>query len=130
MRHFWNLTCMLALSGCASIAGSPSQVIQITAVDEEGHRLENSLCILVNSYGRWSVMAPGTVVVGRSNEHLNVNCTRADGYVGSTRIGSTVRPVAYGNILVGGFVGAAVDHISGSAYGFPDEVKIIMLRSK
>jgi len=119
-----------AIYGCASISGSPSQTIQLVAVNSNDETIDNVLCILINSYGRWSVMAPGAVVVGRSNENLNITCSREDGWSGSSQIISNFRKVAVGNILVGGVVGLAVDHISGSAYEFPNQFRVVLSRTR
>jgi hypothetical protein len=121
---------IFSLYGCASITSSPSQTIQLIAVNANDEPIDNVLCILINSYGRWSVMAPGAVVVGRSNENMNVTCSREDGWSGSSQIRSNFRTVAVGNVLVGGVVGLAVDHISGSAYEFPSHLKVVLYRIK
>jgi hypothetical protein len=115
---------LFMLPGCASIAGSPTQAIMVSTKDSQGNNLEGPMCVLANSVGRWSVRAPGTVVVGRSSESLKVTCTTDGGGSGATIVESKIRAVAAGNILIGGVVGIAVDHISGAGYSFPEDISI------
>lgn len=126
--------CMLlgitgALASCASISGSPNQAIQITTNDPEGLALNGALCVLSNTRGRWSVRTPGSVIVPRSSESLQVSCTAEDGSAGVAKLASSIRGAALGNILIGGVVGIAVDHISGAGYSFDEQLTVVLHRT-
>lgn len=116
-RHLATLTALLLLSGCASITTGTTQSI---AVDTNPQRPAD--CRLSNEKGSWGVRAPGVTTVTKAYGPLSVTCTTQDGWGGSTAVQSTTAGAAYGNILAGGIIGAAVDMNSGAAYVYPAQV--------
>jgi hypothetical protein len=115
-----------ALAGCASITGSPMQSITIQAFDRAGKAVDGAACELVNSKGRWLVATPGSVVISRSNENMLITC-RKDGHdEGIAALVSATKGEMFGNIILGGGIGAIIDHNSGSAYEYPQSVQVEM----
>lgn len=114
---FLAFTCF-TLNACASIVSGTSQNI---AVDTSP---SNAECRLSNDKGEWFVdNTPGTTVVHRSSQALTVECHK--GKLQAIRsFDSHTKGAAYGNILAGGIIGAAVDMGNGAAYDYPPSVSL------
>lgn len=106
------------LCSCASIVTGSKQSI---SVESEPSGAE---CKLTNDKGEWWVnQTPGSVVIERSYSDLNVNC-RKDKFSGLQSIKSHTKGAAFGNILLGGVIGAGVDMSTGAAYDYPSSIFI------
>ncbi len=116
-RNFAVLLTLFLLSGCASITAGTTQSI---AVDTQPQRAAE--CRLSNEKGSWSIRTPGVTTITKAYGPLSATCTTADGWGGSTAVQSTTAGAAFGNILAGGIIGAAVDMSSGAAYVYPAQV--------
>ena len=67
---------------------------------------------------------PGSVIVNRSYGDLTVNCTHENQQPGAVVVSSSTKAMAFGNILFGGVVGAAVDVGTGAAYDYPTLISV------
>ena len=122
------MLCLLA-SGCSTISGSgTSQSVSFKTVAEDGKDVENAKCELKNDEGTWFVTTPGSSIVHRSNKNLQVICKKDGMDTGGASVVSRTTGNMYGNILLGGGIGAIIDHNNGSAYEYPGLVKIFMGR--
>lgn len=115
----------LALSGCASIVNGNNQVISVEA-RHKGQQISGASCTLVNPKGTFFVTTPGTVTIHRAYDDLNVKCEKDGLQPGIVAVKSSTKPMAFGNILFGGVIGAAVDAGSGAAYDYPTLISVIM----
>lgn len=115
------LCCALSsLTGCASIVSG-----QIQSLTVETPGCEEATCELSNNKGRWYVSkTPGSVNVHRSYEDLTAICRPEGGEPQSLTVKSTTKGMAFGNILVGGIIGAGVDMSSGAAYDYPNLLSV------
>lgn len=116
-RFLTALLTLALLSGCASITAGTTQSI---AVDTQPQRPAD--CTLSNEKGTWAARAPGVTTVTKAYGPLTVTCRTPDGWGGSTAVQSTTAGAAFGNIVAGGVIGAAVDMSSGAAYVYPAQV--------
>lgn len=110
------------LSACASVMEGTSESVAVNTnppgatcnVDRAGTRL-----------GTISP-TPGSVNVSKSKNDLTVTCTK-EGYeqaqlsVSPKFVGTT-----FGNVLIGGGVGAIVDAATGASFDLPDQVSVSM----
>ena len=112
---------LVGLNGCASILNGTTESVAVNTTPNSG-----ALCALSNHKGTWDVTTPGSVIVHRGSEALNVKCT-ADGYipVDEPVIASTDGDV-WGNVLIGGGVGATVDTVNGAAWNYPKTITVTM----
>ncbi|MDB5989877.1 MAG: hypothetical protein JWQ10_1280 [Herbaspirillum sp.] len=110
------------LSGCASITGSSTQPISVQTKQGSSNVLGVS-CTLTNDAGKWFVKTPGSVTVKKSTGDLTVECANNDAS-GRDHVGSTANVNVWGNLLVGGLVGYAVDRYSGAGFDYPKLVTI------
>ena len=106
-------------SGCASIVNGQNQSISI---DTPGCSPAN--CRLTNDKGTWFVTTPGSVTVKRAFGNMTVVCTK-EGFSPITHsVGSSTKPMAFGNIFFGGAIGAGVDISTGAAYDYPELIDV------
>jgi hypothetical protein len=115
----------VALTGCASIVNGNNQVISVET-RHKGQQVVGATCTLVNPKGTFYVTTPGTVTIHRAYDDLNVKCEKDGLQPGLTNVKSSTKPMAFGNIIFGGVIGAAVDAGSGAAYDYPTLISVIM----
>lgn len=116
---------MTMLTGCASIVNGQNQVVSVET-RYKGQALVGANCQLNNGKGTFFVTTPGTVTVHRAYDDMNVKCEKEGLNPGITAVKSSTKPMAFGNVLFGGVIGAAVDAGSGAAYDYPTLITVIM----
>lgn len=117
MKNIVLIAC-LGLAGCASIVDGSTQNL---SVDTSPSGAE---CTLSNEKGKWYVKdTPNNTMVHRSASALSVVCEKGR-LRGSTTAQSSTKGLAFGNILAGGIIGAAVDMSDGSAYDYPPSIMV------
>ncbi len=108
----YSLPLVFALSACATVTADHEQAITIATTPADAQ------CVLSNSGGSWTVeKTPGSVVVPRAFEPLDVLCKKTDIGVARMQLEAKTRGRAYGNILLGG-VPALVDASTGAGYEY------------
>jgi hypothetical protein len=109
------------LSACASILDGSNQSISVKTISG-ANDIVGARCTVINDKGTWYVTSPGSVTVQRSYDTLNVKC-ESDGYIANAGSApSSTKGLAFGNILFGGLIGAAVDVGTGAAYDYPSPI--------
>jgi hypothetical protein len=112
----------MSLGACASITAGTSQTIAVATAPKS-----SASCELSNEKGRWTVPAtPGSTTVSKAYGSLTITCAHPEGDRGSATLESTTAGAAFGNILVGGIIGAAVDMSSGAAYTYPASLTVAL----
>lgn len=118
---------LLSCSGCASIVDGSVQSLSVRTIGSNGN-VDGASCQLKSNKGTWFVQTPGTVSVHRSYDALNVKCTRKGYQPSVLAVKSATKSMAFGNILAGGIIGAAVDMSTGAAYDYPSLITVRMAR--
>ena len=130
MNKLFNLVVLISIvaiaSGCASITGSPNQSVSVQTREQTGKEVTGAACELTNSKGTWFVTTPGSVSIHRSNDDMQATCRKEGLEPGRAAIVSDTKGSMFGNILLGGGIGAIVDHNNGSAYEYPTLIQIVM----
>jgi uncharacterized protein YceK len=109
------------LYGCASIVTGQNQVVSI---ETSPHK--EASCELQNDKGKWFISSTlGTVMINRSYDNLVVSCQK-DEKKGNVYVKSSTKGMAFGNILVGGLIGTAVDCSTGAAYDYPSIITVAL----
>ncbi len=127
MKKIKAAACIVAcalFSGCATITKDANQPIKVETY-ADGQMMEGAKCVAKNDRSEASVTTPGPVVVHRSGGNLSINCEK-DGVTGFATLISRANGSMFGNILFGGGIGAIIDHNKGTAYSYPDWVRVIM----
>ncbi len=122
MNRLWILSLVLLMGGCASITTGQHQSVSIDTPN-----CPQATCRLTNKDGTYFVSStPGTVMVNRVCGKLTVQCSK-DGYPDSIMtVSSSVKAMAFGNIIFGGLIGAGVDAATGAACDYPALVPVPM----
>jgi hypothetical protein len=122
-RHivFVSAIALLGLSGCASIVDGSHQVLSVITPN-----VQKASCTMTNNKGTFYVTTPGTVTVHRSYDPLHVDCTKTGYEDALITVKSSTKGMAFGNILAGGIIGAAVDMGTGAAYDYPQKIVVPM----
>ena len=115
-----------ALGGCASIVDGSTQTLSVQTIGNNGAAVDDAHCTLVNTKGTFFVTTPGTVAVHRDSANLNVKCAKEGMAPGLASVVSSTKGMAFGNILAGGIIGAAVDMGTGAAYDYPALITVQM----
>jgi hypothetical protein len=110
------ITLLGLLSGCATIVNGSTQPVAVST-NPPGANCDVSR---MGSHIGSVPLTPGSVTIDKSKNDLSVTCTK-DGFVTA----NTLQPASFGgatfgNILLGGFIGAAVDAASGANYTYHD----------
>ena len=113
------------LSGCASIVSGDNQPLSVVTM-HNGKAVSGANCSLTNDEGTWYVTTPGSATVSRSGEALVVTCEKEGFEPGIATVESSTKAMAFGNILLGGVVGAAVDASTGAAFDYPASITVLM----
>lgn len=102
------------VAGCASVTSGNDQSLSVATAPEVAAQ-----CQLSNDAGTWFVpTTPGSVMVERDASDMTVIC-RKGAMSGTARVASETKALAFGNILAGGIIGAAVDRGTGAAFDYP-----------
>ncbi len=119
------LTSLLALlGGCASVTNTDSQDINVTVRDKVGVQISDAKCEWRNSKGSNSFTPPAILRVRRDYDPLQITCTHSTLGKATELINSRGTTAMAGNAIVGGLIGAAIDHSSGAAYQYPTTVSV------
>ncbi len=113
------------LTGCASIVSGTSQTISVET-KYKGDSISGANCKLENGKGIFFVTTPGTITIHKAYADLLVTCEKVDVPEGLARVKSSTKAIAFGNILIGGVIGAGVDAGTGAAYDYPQEILVFM----
>jgi hypothetical protein len=123
MRTTAAIAAAALVSGCATVTTGTNQSLSVeTRV--KGNAVAGATCKLANDKGTWFVNTPGSVTVNRSYGDMSVNCTHDKHPSGVAIVRSSTKAMAFGNIIVGGVIGAAVDIGTGSAYDYPSLISL------
>jgi hypothetical protein len=119
------LVCGLFLTGCATVIKGTTQSLSVVAT-HNGAEVRGARCELSNSKGVWYVTTPGAAPIHRGYGELDVVCKLAGFPDGIAHARSSTTGSVYGNILLGGAIGATVDIANGAAYDYPSRISVAM----
>lgn len=118
----------VAATGCASVMNDTTNPMRIETLTSAGVEVKDADCKLENDYGTQSVKTPATINVRRSSKDLQITCVKAGEPDGRGVAISRANAGMAGNILIGGGIGAIIDHNKGTAYTYPQWIQVIMAK--
>ena len=125
MKRIITLSALVMLTSCASIVDGSQQAISVTTAPDNG-----ATCQLQNNNGTFFVnQTPGTVQIKQSTSDIVTLCQKGD-KSGVAVTSSSTKGMAFGNILAGGIIGAAVDMGTGAAYKYPSLITVQMQKGQ
>jgi hypothetical protein len=112
-------------TGCATIMNDSSQAIRVETKTESGTPVTGAMCTLKNDYGTVTVKSGDSASVHRSSADLDVVCKDPANPDATARAISRANAGLAGNILIGGGIGAIIDHSKGTAYTYPTWIQLV-----
>jgi hypothetical protein len=108
------------VTGCATITTGTSQSILVDS------NPEGAICRFSRSDREVGVVnpTPGMLLINKSGEPLTLICIKDGFYPNSGVLKANMEPMGWGNILVGGLVGIAVDSASGANSKYDASIKV------
>lgn len=126
MRHLVTAAiAMAALGGCATVMNDATQPIRIDTKTADGQLVSGADCAISNDKGRVTVKSGQTAQVRRSARDLEVTCVLPGQRDAAGRSISRANMGIWGNILIGGAIGAIVDHSKGTGYTYPSWIQLV-----
>jgi hypothetical protein len=99
--------------------------MKVETKTEAGQIVTGADCKLTNDYGSVSVKSGDTAQVRRSSKDLDIVCRHPDDPDATARAISRANAGMFGNIILGGGIGAIIDHNKGTAYTYPTWVQLV-----
>lgn len=116
---------VLALTGCATVVNETTHPMKIETLTPQGTAVAGADCRLTNDYGSTQARSGETSQVRRSGKDLDITCKHPDNPDAVARAISRANAGMAGNILIGGGIGAIIDHNKGTAYTYPTWVQLV-----
>jgi hypothetical protein len=110
----------IVIAGCASVVSSRYQNIHVSP--KCGDIPVNGVCDLRNDNGAWTINAPANIVIQKAFGDLSVTCHGAKFDPHVAYIPSKASIATFGNLILGGPLGVAVDTKNGAGYKYPDVI--------
>ena len=114
------------LTGCATITKDANQPVRVETYSKSNVAVIGAKCVGKNERGEFSTDSSGMMRPHRSGENLLITCSKDGEETGFGTLISRANGGMFGNILFGGGIGAIIDHNKGTAYSYPDWVRVIM----
>jgi hypothetical protein len=119
----------LAITGCASVVNDSTHPVKVETRTEAGQTVTGADCKLTNDYGVTSMKSGDTAQIRRSNKDLDIVCKHPENPDANARAISRANAGMFGNIILGGGIGAIIDHNKGTAYTYPTWVQLVFGKS-
>lgn len=120
------ITSLTLLSGCASVTHNSAQIIQVETKLANGEAVDGANCSLSNEEKTYEITTPGSLEIDRSGTDLEVTCKHPGFPDAKASVVSRANAGMYGNIILGGVIGAVIDHNTGKAYNYPTWLQLVM----
>lgn len=112
-------------TGCASVINDVTHPMKVETKEEGGALVTGATCSLTNDYGVFPVKSGDTAQVRRSSKDLEIACKHPTNKDATATAISRANGGMFGNILLGGGIGAIIDHNKGTAYSYPVWVQLV-----
>ena len=113
------------VTGCASVINDVTHPMKVETKTDSGDLVAGADCKLTNDYGVFSVKSGETLQVRRSSKDLDIVCKDSSNPDAIATVISRANGAMFGNIILGGGIGAIIDHNKGTAYSYPLWVRLI-----
>ncbi|MDE2606251.1 MAG: hypothetical protein KGL68_10070 [Burkholderiales bacterium] len=117
--------CILLCTGCASVTQGTTHSLRIETATDQGELVDGADCTLINDHGTSIAKSGTSTQVRRSSQDLEITCAAGGRPDAKGRLVSRANAGLAGNILIGGGIGAIIDHNTGAAYTYPTWVRLV-----
>jgi hypothetical protein len=125
MKPLIGALAVLACTGCASVVNETTHPMKVETKSAAGEPVVGAECRLTNDYGTTTMKSGETTQVRRSSKDLDIVCKDPQNPDANARAISRANGGMWGNIILGGAIGAIVDHNRGTAYTYPTWVQLV-----
>jgi len=115
----------MSLVGCASVMNDVTYGMRIDTKTASGENIDGADCTVTNDYGSTSMKSGTKQAVRRSSKDLDIVCTHEGQLPAKGTATSRANAGLAGNIILGGVIGAVVDHNRGTAYTYPTWIEMV-----
>lgn len=115
----------VAFTGCASVINDSTHPIKVETRTPDGSFVTGAECRLTNDYGVVTMKSGDTAQVRRSSKDLDILCKDPANPDANARAISRANSGMWGNVILGGGIGAIIDHNKGTAYTYPTWVQLV-----
>ena len=119
----------MSLVGCASVMNDVTNGMRIDTKTQAGETIQGAECVVSNDYGSTTIKSGSIQAVRRSSKDLDITCTQQGQANATGKAISRANGGMAGNIILGGVIGAVVDHNRGTAYTYPTWIEMIFGQS-
>ena len=119
----------LVCTGCASVVNDSSHPVKVETKTPTGVNVTGADCKLTNDYGSFSMKSGDTAQIRRSSKDLDIVCKHPTNPDAQARAISRANAGMFGNIIIGGGIGAIIDHNKGTAYTYPTWIQLVFGKS-
>jgi hypothetical protein len=116
---------VLACTGCASVVNDTTHPMKVETKTSNGEMITGAECRMSNDYGTTIVRSGDTAQVRRSSKDLDIVCKDPKNPDANARAISRANAGMWGNIILGGGIGAIIDHNRGTAYTYPTWIQLV-----
>ena len=113
-------------SGCATITTSSRQSLTVTTEPA------GAVCKVTRGAATLGVVnpTPGKVDIEKGSGGISIACGK-EGYLpASAEAAAQFQGMTFGNVLLGGLIGVAVDAASGAMYFYPESVRVVLVPAR
>jgi hypothetical protein len=125
LKSFLIISIVFQLTGCATIVTDSALPMQVETKNASGELVSGAECELKSADGYYNVKSGGQVSIERSDEDIFVTCKHPDNEDATGKVISRINAGFFGNALIGGGVGAIIDHTTGNAYTYPSWIQLV-----
>ena len=113
-------------SGCATVTTGPRQTLRVTT------QPPGASCKITREATQLGVVdpTPGTVDIEKGSTGIWIACGKAGHLPASAEAAAQFQGMTFGNVLLGGLVGLAVDAASGAMFFYPDSVHVVLVPAR
>lgn len=119
----------LLFTGCATVVNDSTHPMRVETKSLAGQVVAGAECKLTNDYGTVAMKSGDTTQVRRSSKDMDIVCRHPENQEAVGRAISRANAGMFGNIILGGGIGAIIDHNKGTAYTYPTWVQLIFGKS-
>ena len=112
-------------TGCASVMNDSNHPMKLETKTADGQVVNGADCKVTNDYGSISIKSGDTAQVRRSSKDLDITCVHPKNPDARARAISRANAGMWGNIIIGGGIGAIIDHNKGTAYTYPTWIQLV-----
>ncbi len=114
---------LILLPGCATVVSGANQVVSVSTSPPGATCSIDRGGALVGSVPS----TPGVLPIGKSGRDLTVTCTKPGYQTARTVSASSFNGWTFGNLVVGGLIGVAIDASTGANFDYPPLIDVAML---